>query len=199
MKNSKKLWIIIPMVLLFITACGSKEEDTEVKEEIKTEVKKENKYDVKTGVLKSDEGNFSINFPSEPQFSAEPIDLGEGQSTTMNSFTYVEDDKKVFMIAYSDVPSDYDLSIEDARTLLKEEQGGALGSFKVDKPEEEKQFDYGKYPGLFYKAKTPEGFYITAQTYLIDSRLYQIEMLTSDNYPSQEEIAAFTASFKLLK
>lgn len=199
MKNSQKLWIIIPMVLLFVTACGPKEEDTGVKEEIKTEVKKENKYDAATGVFKSDEGNFSINFPSEPEFSAEPIDLGEEQSTIMNSFTYVEGNKRVLMIAYSDVPSDDDFLIEDARALLKEEQGGALGSFDVDKPEEEKQSDYGEYPGLFYKAKTSEGFYVVAQTYFINNRLYQIEMLISDNYPSQEEMAAFTGSFKLLK
>lgn len=199
MKNSQKLWIIIPMVLLFVTACGLKEEDTEVKEEIKTEVKKENKYDAATGVFKSDDGNFSISFPGEPEFTAEPVDLDEGQSTTMNSFTYVEDDKIVLMIAYSDVASDDDFSIEAARALLKDEQGGALGSFNVDKPEEEKQSDYGEYPGLFYKAKTPEAFYVVAQTYFIDNRLYQIEMLTSDNYPSQEEMDAFTGSFRLLK
>lgn len=205
MKNSKKLLVIIPMVLLLITACGSKKDDAEktdikIKTETKTEVGKgENKYDAKTGVFKSDDGNFSVNFPKEPEFRADPVDLGEGRSTMMNSFAYVEDGKKVLMIAYSNVPVDGDFEIEDARTLLKEERGGALGSFGVEKPEEEKQSDYEENPGLFYKAKTPEGFYVAAQTYFIDNRLYQIEMLAAGNYPSQEEMEAFIGSFKLLK
>lgn len=207
MKNSKKLLILLPMILLLVTACGSKKDEaakvdgdnkTEVKEEVKTEVKEESQYNAETGIFQSEAGNFSIDFAGEPVFSAEPVDSGDGTSITMNTFVYEEGEDKVLMLAYSDIPVG-EIKKDEARLFLKNEQSGALGSFGVDKPEEEKQSDYGDYPGLFYKAKTPDGFYVTAQTYLVGGRLYQIEILTTKAYPSEEEIKNFSGSFKLLK
>lgn len=186
MKMSKKLWVIALMSLsVFVLAACSF-----------TEKPKEEASTAEVAAFVSDEGNFSINFPGEPTVSADPVETEAG-TVTMTTFIYEISNEKVLMLAYSDMPF-VDMTEKDAKDLLKGEQEGALGAFGVTAPEKEQEFGYKDYPGLYYRAVTPEGYYIVAQTYLIKNRLYQIEMLSMGGYPTEDEEDDYLASFQLL-
>lgn len=196
MKMSKKFWALVPLALLVLTACGSSTPAAKPAEQAA-------KTDVKTTTVEpfvSVEGNFSINFPGKPEVSSDKIDgEGSGLSATMTSYSYSPDDNHAFLVAYTDITTGK-FTKEEARKILKDEQGGALGSFGIKAAEEEKDMDYdANSAGLRYKAKGDDGTHLIAQTYFIENRLYQIEMLTVGAYPTDEEIKNFTGSFKVLK
>lgn len=212
-----KLWAGAMVVLLMFTACGTQEMESKNPEgdgnylggsklvpEAQAGVQAGsveddgNVYDAGNGFYQSEKGNFRISFPGEPVVSAQPISLGEAGSITMNGYTYTDGGDKIFMVAYSGVPVT-EISEEKARVFLKDEQAGALGTFGLEKADEEWQSDLGDFPGLFYRARVPDKFYIAAQTYLIGSRLYQIEILKVSAYPTEEELEGFTRTFRILK
>ncbi len=184
---SKKFGVIALMFLAVavLSSCSFTEKSEE--EALTTEV----------AAFASQEGNFSINFPGKPDVSVDPVETEAG-SINMTTFIYGISDEKALMLAYSDMPF-VDLTKEEAMDLLKGEKEGALGSFGVTAAEEEQEYGYKDYPGLYYRAVTPEGYYIVAQTYLVKTRLYQIEMLSTGGYPTEDEEDDYLASFKLLK
>lgn len=179
MKMSKKFWALVPLALLVLTACGSS---------------------APVEPFVSKEGNFSINFPGKPEVSSDKLDGGEGGfDATMTSYSYAPDDTFAFIVAYTDITVGK-FSKEESRNILKDEQIGALESFGIKAPEEEKEMDYdANSAGLRYKAKGSDGTYLVAQTYFIGNRMYQIEMLTMGDYPTDEEIKNFIETFKVLK
>ncbi|MCX6735412.1 MAG: hypothetical protein NTZ25_05915 [Candidatus Peregrinibacteria bacterium] len=196
MKMSKKFWALVPLALLVLTACGSSTPAA-------NPAAPATKTDAKTATVEafvSKEGNFSINFPGKPEVSSDKIDGdGGGFKATMTSYSYASDDNHAFLVAYTDITAG-EFTKEEARKVLKDEQGGALGSFGIKAPEEEKDMDYdANSAGLRYKAKGDDGTHLIAQTYFIGNRLYQIEMLTMGAYPTDEEIKNFTGTFKVLK
>lgn len=185
MKMSKKFWALVPLALLVFSACSSAAPESKPAE-------------VKAFVSK--EGNFSINFPGEPEVSSDKIDGGEGGfDATMTSYSYSPDDSYAFLVAYTDINVGK-FSKEEARNILKDEQVGALESVGVKEPEEEKEMDYdANSAGLRYKAKGSDGTHLVAQTYFIGNRMYQIEMLKVGGYHTDEEIKNFIGTFKVLK
>gem|GEM_PF-2095447 len=199
MKMSKKMWATMALSVLMLSACGSSSKDDKAatkdeKSEVKTETT------VATDSLTpfvSEEGKFSINFPGKPKVKVEDIG-GEDMTLNMTTYAYEPNDTDGFAVSYTDVSTDV-IAKEDARSYLKEEQNGLFESTGIKAADEEKDVDYeGKYPGLRYKAHTGE-MYIVSQTYLVGSRLYQVEMLKSGAYPTDDEINKFTGTFKILK
>lgn len=196
MKMSKKFWALIPLALLVLTACGSSTPAAKPADSA-------DKTDVKTTTVEpfvSKEGNFSINFPGKPEVNSDKVD-GEtgGLNVTMTTYTYSPDDNHAYLVAYTDLAAG-EFTKDEARKILKDEQSGALESFGIKAPEEEKDMDYdANSAGLRYKAKGDDGTHLIAQTYFVGNRLYQIEMLTIGSYPTDEEVKNFTETFKLLK
>lgn len=194
MKMSKKVWAVLGFSLLVFTACGA----TNTDEKAVNKTAKVETADVGLNPFVSQEGNFSINFPGKPTVGVDNIGKDQGLSLNMTTYSYEPNDTDGFAVSYTDVSTDV-IKKEDAQSYLKEEQTGLLETFGIKTPEEEKQVDYdGKYPGLRYKANI-SGMYIVAQTYVVGSRLYQIEMLKKGSYPTDEEVKNFTDSFKILK
>lgn len=192
MKMSKKLLVVLPVSLLLLAGCGGDKADTTKDSDAKTETKAE----VKPFVSK--EGNFSIVFPGEPEVASEPLDLDDGTTLNMATFSYEISDDDVVMLAYSDVPVK-NMDEKAAKEFLKNEMSGALGAFDIEKPELQKEVSLDGNPGMTYRAKSEDGIYIIAQTYLVKNRLYQIEMLSQKEYPADEKVQEFIGSFKLLK
>ena len=194
MKMSKKFWAVIPLSLLMLTACGSAPTDTKPVSDTSAPAKT-----AEVTPFVSTEGNFSINFPGKPEVASNDLSGDNGTKYKMTSYSYSPDDNHAFLVAYTDIGAK-EISMDDARKVLKDEQTGAFGSFGIKAADEEKQSDYvGKYAGLRYKASGTDGTHLVAQTYIVGTRMYQIEMLATDTYPTDEAINNFTGSFKLLK
>lgn len=191
MKISKKIPVLISLLLLGLTACGSTDKEKgSIDVAVKTEVKA-----AEFTPFVSREGNFSINFPGEPEMSSSI--LGESGDLTLTMYSYSLNDTDALAVSYTS--DDVSVVAKDARGSLKAEQGGVLEAFGVTAPEEEKEMDYeGKYPGLRYRV-SGNGNYVVAQTYLVGARLYQIVMFKSGSYPTDKEVKDFTDSFRFLK
>lgn len=200
MKMSKKLWALISLSLLILTACGSavKEEkidDTVAKTEAKTDVEI-----VKVEPFISEDGSFSINFPGTPKVIMNDAgaegDLGLGGAT----YGYDLSNKESFAVSYTDgdPATMAKVSKEDIRALLKEGQSGFLEDFGALVTEDEKEMDYDEYPGLRYKTTVLKE-YAVVQNYVVGSRFYQILMLKIGDYPTEKAVNDFIGSFKLLK
>lgn len=139
-------------------------------------------------------GNFGVTFPGKPINASYPLSTADGD-VTMYMFGF-KNNEKAFILAYSDFP-DKTIQSKSAKDLLQDEKDGALAGATTD---EEKENTYKGYTGLFYKAKSPDGTqFMTAQTYLVGNRLYQMEILTSGSYPTDAEVSAFIGTFRFLK
>lgn len=181
MKMSEKFLALVVLLVIGLTACGSTAKDSKPD-------------DVSLNPFVSKEGNFSINFPGKPSVGSDTITGG----LNMTTYSYEPNNTDGFAVSYTDVAVET-IQKEDAKSYLKEEEAGVLESLGVKLPEEEKDVEYdGKYAGLRYKANAA-GMYVISQTYVIGTRFYQIEMLKSGGYPTDEEVKNFTDSFRLLK
>lgn len=141
----------------------------------------------------SEDGNFKVNFPGTPKIESQdiPTDIGPIE---MQSFTYEKSATEVYMIAYSDYPSEL-VKQSNPDDLLTGAKEGALTSQGAELESEEK-ITFDGNPGYFFKAKTGTYFMIY-KIFLKENRLYQILMIRDGNYPSQESIDNFIGTFEL--
>lgn len=146
----------------------------------------------------STEGNFGIKFPGTPTTAEIPITSGTFP-TTMHLFIYetTEGAAKNYLAAYTDA-LETPLSKKETTEFFKGEERGELDYFKIKKAAKETKNTYKGYPGFFYKAKGKD-LYIVTQTYLVGTRLYQIQIQQGKKYPTDKEIKAFIGSFRFLK
>lgn len=196
MKVSKKFLLAVPLFLVILTGCSSGGEDEQIVDApVKTDSAAAT-VEVPNSFV-SKEGDFSINFPGQPEVESSVVDGKNGSKVNMTLYTYDLDDNNAFLVASSDGSS---AAIEEdgPRKVLKNEQSGQLSSFGAKTAYMEKESDYGKFPGLMYKIKTSDGFYVVAHTYIVESRMYQLEMI-SNIEPTDDQIKSFIGSFKLLK
>lgn len=196
MKVSKKFLVAVPLFLVILTGCSSGGEDKQI---VDAPVKTDSAavaVEVPNSFV-SKEGDFSINFPGQPKVDSTVVDGKNGSKVNMTLYTYDMDDNNAFLVASSDGTAAA-IKIDGPRKVLKNEQSGQLSSFGAKTTYMEKESDYGKFPGLMYKIKTPDGFYVVAHTYLVESRMYQLEMI-SNIEPTDDQIKSFIGSFKLLK
>ncbi len=199
MKVSKKILVAVPLFLVILTGCSSGGEDKQIVDvpaATDTFVRADSKVEVPNSFV-SKEGDFSINFPGQPKAESTLVDGKNGSKVNMTLYTYDMDDNNAFLVASSD-GSSAAIAEDGPRKVLKNEQSGQLSSFGAKAAYMEKESDYGKFPGLMYKIKTSEGFYVVAHTYIVESRMYQLEMI-SNIEPTDDQIKSFIGSFKLLK
>jgi len=152
---------------------------------------------LKPNAFSSKAGNFGITFPGKPISTSYSVESVDG-TVTLNLFGF-KNDEKAFLVSYSDFPAKT-IQSKSAKDLLQDEKSGALSSFGITTTDVEKENMYKTYTGLFYQGKNDsQNGYITAQTYIVGNRLYQMELLTTGSYPTDAEVKAFIGTFKLLK
>lgn len=145
----------------------------------------------------SEDGNFKINFPAEPESSASTIPTEVGD-IAMNTFMYEESVTKVYLVSYADYPSEL-MKASDPKELLKGSKEGQVANLgEGAKVDEEKEITIGEYPGTYFKANGG-GFYVAAKNYLVGNRLYQLVIMRDGSYPSDEDVNGFLGTFSLLK
>ena len=114
----------------------------------------------------------------------------------MVSYMHEASLSEAYMVAYSDYPAS---AVKDSNTdeMLENAMGGFVGQLGITIEKQEK-ITMGDAKGISFKG-TGNGVFTVMKDYLVDNRLYQIGILRSDRYPTDEEVNNFINSFKLVK
>ena len=151
--------------------------------------------------IQSPEGKFRMAFPRQPQLTEETGDGG----ITMNVFRYdvgkFKDDNIVYSVSFADHPdsiihSDYKDAIIDAffsdaiRKAIKKENGSKISEIKIN---------YKEYPGRRLKIGIMAGKgMLYMQYYLVNSRLYVLQVSCDKEHDNNAAIEKFLGSFTLM-
>ncbi len=144
------------------------------------------------------EGKFKIQFSQTPSTSTQEIDLKEGEKSTIHVFSE-ETATKAFMISYNTYPESIAKNL-----VIDEALEGAMKGFNdnLSLTIGTKKFVWIKrgsksYKGILYKSSGKE-MYVAAKVILVDSRLYQIVIMNTEENVSESDINQFIESFELL-
>ncbi len=141
----------------------------------------------------SDAGKFSVLLPSAPQEKVTPLPTQYGE-IPLHTFISEIDKLNAYAAAYFDYPATVDLSDSKKVFAATIEQFSGKG-YKVDSQTEEK---LDEYPAMQF-AVSKGNFKITEKQILVGHRLYQLSSVFSADNPHPQDLAAFFASFSLLK
>lgn len=176
----KKFWITsFLLATLVIAGCSSDKKTDE------------------SGAFVSADGEFSVAFPAEPVESVEKLETEVGTVDTY-MFIHEEGDSAVYIASYVDYPEEL-VAEGDEENMLEGAKNGQLSSLGAS-PVVEKAEDItvDGYPGLFIKAYG-DGLYSISKIVLADERLYQIMVMSTEDYVAQESEDEFLGSFKITK
>lgn len=200
----KPLNFIVPALVFGLVACGPSAEDVanleaelnDMAGDMETALEEELTAPEATESMDftSKDGHFSIQFPGEPQHASNsvPTDVGD---IMMETYMYEKSATEVFMVAYNDYPSIY-VDESNADELLEGGKSGALESLGIMTTEVEEKIEVDGHPGIFFTGNNGQ-YYVVYEVYLVNNRLYQIAILRDGSYPSDEDVANFTKTFKL--
>lgn len=205
MKNKNLILSFFIMVLFFTISCneGTKNntdnkgnnENTETITNNTENSNAETNVDPDKDLFVDNAGNFKIKFPGEPQKNTQAVETEIG-NVNMITFMYEKDAGEAYMLAYSDYPEDI-VAANDHNKLLQNAKGGFIGSLGIT-IEEEKEIKLGDHSGIYFKGKSAD-YFVVMKDYLVKNRLYQIGVLATGSYPSDEAVENFVNSFKLIE
>jgi len=146
--------------------------------------------------LRSEEGNFIVNFPAEPIKKAIRLPLTEGSDLEIVTYNYLSPDSNiVYLLSYNDLP---DYASSDPDSILDKAKIGPAQRMRTSIVEE-KKLDLNGFPGIYFKGlglDVAMVYYI----YIVNDRMYQLAILNKiPREPNNSEIKSFMGSFKLLK
>jgi hypothetical protein len=148
-----------------------------------------------TEKFSSVDGKFKIAFPGTPVLSSENVPTEVG-NIEMKSFTYEKSATEIYIIAYSDYPSEL-VKQSDPETLLNGAKEGALTNQQATLKSDEKITLDGN-PGYYFTA-VKDTYHMCYKIFLKENRLYMMLMLRDGDYPSKDAIDGFIGSFELIK
>jgi len=133
---------------------------------------------------------FSIMFPEEPTKQVQDIETDGAGTVQMISYIY-EDENTAWMIAYSEYP----LEFIQQSGVLDNAKNGFCQSLEIEVVSEWDIYR-DKYDGIYFQAENSTTFCVV-KDYIVGNRLYQVAMLQSDDYPTEEVTDKFMNSFNL--
>jgi hypothetical protein len=133
---------------------------------------------------------FSITFPSEPTREVQDVET-EGVGTIQMVTYLYEGESAAYMLAYSDYPIEH----MQQPGLLDAAEDGFTSSLGIEVINEW-MVSRDEYEGVYFQGEG-ESTYCVVKDYIVGTRLYQIAILQSEDYPSLEEIDKFIDSFNL--
>lgn len=143
--------------------------------------------------LDSEKGRFSVTFPEKPTLEGKAVKSPIG---TLKLYTYSYYSNYInYAITYSDYPSWF-VENSNPSEMLDKSRDGMISSIK-GKLLSENVIHYGKFEGREIKAKTANGYIVINRTYLINNRLYQLNVTSISKYISEQKQKAFFESFKI--
>ncbi len=146
--------------------------------------------------LKSEEGNFIVNFPGEPTKKAIRLPIRDGSELDVVTYNYISADSNiVYLLSYNNIP-DYASSNPDS--ILDKAKIGPAQRMRTSIVEEKKLKLQG-FPGLYFKGLGLD-IAMVYYIYIVKDRMYQLAILNKiPREPEEAEIKSFMGSFKLLK
>lgn len=151
---------------------------------------------ISSEIYSPEDGGFKINFFGiSPIVSSEtvPTDVGNIEMTT---YMYEKSVTEVYMVAYSDYPSQ-SFEFSTPEDLLLGGKEGAISSLGVTQLDLEEDMDLDGNSGLHFKGVAGT-FYVEYEMYIVKNRLYQIAILRDGSYPSQTSVDSFLGTFELV-
>lgn len=165
------------LIVLLLTACGSKSEPTE---------------------FINEEGNFSVMSPFSLEESSQTVDTAAGPIEI--HFFMADDGNSAFMVGYSDYPAEI-VDINDPNDMLDGAAEGATANINGTLVSQN-NITLDGYPGRELALEgTFDNFNASAKAriYLVGNRLYQVLVISSEGNITTEDMDAFLQSFKLLE
>lgn len=189
--------LLVVVAAAFLVSCGGGQSATDALSKLDSisNALNEQTSEISADKFTSVDGKFKVDFPGTPTEESKDIATEVG-NIEMKSFTYEKSATEVFMIAYSDYPSEM-VKQSDPDALLKGAKEGALSNMGATMESEEKITLDGN-PGYLFKA-VADTYYMVYKIFLKDNRLYQILMMRDGSYPTQEAIDSYIGSFELIK
>lgn len=141
----------------------------------------------------STDGRFSVQFPGAPKQDSQPIDLKNGEKTTLNEFSAEADGGNTsYIVMYNDYAADVIGS--DPQALLQRTEGGAVAGKTLLT---DAAIDLHGVPGRAYTAEDSDGWHYEVHEYVAGSRFYQLIVTAKKGHPASE-LEQFMSSFSIL-
>lgn len=144
------------------------------------------------GKFISQEGRFTISFPSKPVRSKEAVETAVGDIDIV-MYMLEASRTKAYLVGYSDYPAEM-IEGSDTKALLAGAQGGVVENLGA-KVTSEKYSKFGKYDALDFSAQSST-YYLKYKLVIAKNRLYQIGILQEGAISKSDE-KSFIGSFKI--
>ncbi|MCP4440608.1 MAG: hypothetical protein GY810_16810 [Aureispira sp.] len=143
----------------------------------------------------SEEGNFSILFPGTPEKTTEttPTEVGPIDITM---YLYEAGPTLAYLVGYSDYPEEI-IKNGDVNEMLKGAQEGVVGNIQGEIVEDKNILLDDKHSGKYFTAKSTQ-FNVVYELYLVNNRLYQVGVMSTQSLDNDPVAKEFVGSFKLL-
>lgn len=174
----KKLLVLVLLALVFLSACGGDKEEADWK------------------TFESTEGKFSILFLKDPEEQTESVPTVIG--TLETKFYMVETKDMAFSVNFVDYPAEI-IQSGDVKMML---DGGVQGAVSnVDGTLlEQKDISLDGHPGREMRAEAKlegDDVIFKARIYLVENRLYMIQVVSLKSKASSADVDKFLDSFQL--
>ena len=201
----KKLALPVLAFSIVLSACGGGMSEEELKElenleaelteaidEVAEEATEEASAD---DLFYSEDGAFKIMFQGEPKQDEQIVPTVAGD-IEMVTFMYEKSITEVYMVAYSDYPSQMveESSVDE---ILANSKQGSSGNMGITSFDEEAEIEIDGNKGLFYKGKAGS-LHVEYKLYMVSNRLYQLAIIRDGSYSQAERSAEFFDSFELV-
>jgi len=147
---------------------------------------------------KSEDGNFSAEFPGVPKAQRVPVEPGNEKAAKQVQYVFGVEDG-AYLVSYQDNPNLEEADAKAQEEALKTAQdslGKTFGKLLSEKPIQLLE----KYPGREFEYEIPgqKGRY-RSRMYLVDGRLYQVIVVGTEEFASSKTAEAVLDSFALLR
>lgn len=143
----------------------------------------------------SEEGRFSVLFPGPPQKKTESIPTEVGP-IDITIYLYQEGATLAYLIGHSDYPQEIIKNV-DVNEMLKGVQDDVVRKVSAKVIKDEKIMLNEKYAGKYFTAKS-EKINLIYELYLVDNRLFQIGVISTQSLEENPMFKKFMKSFQIL-
>ncbi len=140
----------------------------------------------------STDGRFSAYFPGTPTQSSQPVQLKNGETTTLDEFSATADNGNVsYIVTYYDCPPN--VSGASPQVFLQRAENGAVAGKTLLSNQ---VIDLDGIPGRAYTAADSTGYNYTVREFLAGTRFYQLIVTTSKG-STATQLTQFMNSFMI--
>jgi hypothetical protein len=144
----------------------------------------------------SQEGGFSVLLPGQPKIERQTTETAVGPLAFTMHTVELSFGSVAYIASYNDYPPSL-IAAGDKSAILDGVVEGALGSKANLKKTEPITVD--GHPGREFTGTVKDGYEYTSRAYLVNNRLYQLNIVSTPGKVPAEDKRKYFDSFKLLK